>query len=189
MANMMKKDGNQPQQGSQSQQGNQPQVQRGSQGELVRTDPLAVMMRDPFQLMRDLMWDPLGMLQQMMPMRGVGRELVWNPSFEVRETTDAFVIKGDLPGVTEGDLDITVTGNRLAVSGKREHEQEQDEGTMHTYERSYGNFVRTFSLPEIADIDKIKCDLENGVLTMMVPKKPGPSQQSKKVQISSRSRS
>ena len=48
-----------------------------------------------------------------------GRELAWDPSFEVRETDDAFIFKGDMPGVASEDLDISLTGNHLAISGKR----------------------------------------------------------------------
>ena len=183
MADIVKKDGNGPQTQPQGAQRNQPQVQRGSQGELVSMDPLQMMMRDPYQLMRDLMWDPFGMLQQMIPMRGMGREMVWNPNFEVRETDDAFVFKADLPGITTDDIEISVTGKRIRISGKREHEQASTEGTMHTFERSYGNFVRSFSLPDAADLDKISCDLKNGVLTMLVPKRAGSAQQTKKIQI------
>lgn len=189
MADMIKKDGGQ---GQGKGQQNQPQVQRGAQGDqggaLMRTDPMQTLMRDPFQLMRDLMFDPFGMFQAS-PIRTMGRELVWNPTFEVRETDDAFVFQGDLPGVSIDDIEVSVTGNRLRISGKREHEHEANEGTVHTYERSFGNFMRSFSLPEIADIDKINCDLKDGVLTMMIPKKAGAGQQTKKIQVRSGSKS
>lgn len=170
----------------QQQQGNQPQAQKG---ELVRRqDPSQVALRDPFQLMREFISDPFGVMQTL-PWLGIGREQVWTPSFEVRETDEAFVFKGDLPGVKNEDLDITLTGNRLEVSGKRESENELDEGRWHTYERSYGNFRRTFALPESADLDKVRCELKDGVLSMVVPRRPGSSQKARRIQIGSGSKS
>src|SRR5688572_30038457 len=170
----------------QQQQGNQPQ---GERGELVRRqDPSQVAQRDPLQLMREFINDPFGVMQTL-PWLGMGREQIWTPSFEVRETDDAFVFTGDLPGVKNEDLDITLTGNRLEVSGKRESENEINEGRWHTFERSYGNFRRIFALPESAEVDKVRCDLKDGVLSMVVPKKPGSSQKARKIQIGSGSKS
>jgi len=191
MPNVVKKDGGQAQSNQGSQQG-----QQGQRGELVRRDPFSQLMRDPFQmlgrdpfqLMRDMMVDPWRMLQ--MPFGTVNRDLVtWNVGFDVRETDDAFIFKADMPGIRDEDLDISLTGNQLQISGKRDYEQEQDEGRVHTYERSYGTFSRSFSLPESADLDKIKSDLKDGVLTLMVPKKPGSTPQRRKIQIGSGSRS
>jgi HSP20 family protein len=146
------------------------------------------MLRDPYQLMRELMVDPFRMLQ-MSPWGLFGRDLGWNPGFEVRETDDALMFKADMPGIHDQDLDISLSGNQLQISGKREHEQEQGEGQFHTYERSYGSFMRSFALPEYADLDKIRSDLKDGVLTLVVPKKPGSSPQRRKIQIGSGSKS
>lgn len=67
-------------------------------------------------------------------------------------------------GRCSGRPDISLAGNSLQIHGKRDREQEHDEGTVHTYERSYGSFTRSFALPDAADLDKIKCDLKDGVL-------------------------
>lgn len=186
MANVVKKDGGQQVQGSQ--QGNQPQ-----RGELVRRDPWQQMMRDPFQmlsrnpfqLMRDLLNDPFRTMFQMTPFESYGRQMAWNPDFDIRETDQAFVFKADIPGLRTEDLDISLMGNQLQVAGKREYEQDQEEGQVHTYERSFGSFTRSFTLPESADVDNIHSDLKDGVLTLVVPKKPGTSPQRRKIQISS----
>ena len=98
----------------------------------------------------------------------------------------AFVVTAhlaDIPGIRNEDLDISLSGNQLQISGKREHEQEQGEGQYHTYERSYGSFTRSFTLPESADLDKIRSDMKDGELTLIVPKKPGSSPQRRKIQI------
>ena len=70
----------------------------------------------------------------------------FSPSFEVKETKDSYVFKADVPGVKESDIEGTVTGNRLSISGKREVEHKEQTNTFYTYERSYGDFTRSFLL-------------------------------------------
>jgi HSP20 family protein len=123
---------------------------------------------DPLRMMRDMLrWDPF---QEMLPFAPSVEQAVFAPDFEVKENKDGYVFKADLPGVKESDLEISLTGNRLIVSGKREAEAREENETYFTYERSYGNFTRTFTLPEGADVDHAKADLKNGVLTIVVPK-------------------
>jgi HSP20 family protein len=93
------------------------------------------------------------------------------PAFEVKETSDAFVLKADLPGVAEGDLDIGVHNNVLTVSGTRSAEERKDGESYALYERQFGSFTRSFSLPDMADGEKIAASLENGVLTLTIGKK------------------
>ena len=93
------------------------------------------------------------------------------PAFEVKETPDAYLFKADLPGVKEGDLEIALSGNRILISGKREAEQLEEGDTFYAYERSYGGFSRSFTLPEGADADNVRADLRDGVLSLMVAKK------------------
>src|SRR5512138_772852 len=95
---------------------------------------------DPFEMMRDLIrWDPLSEVGA-----GGTRYFPFVPSFEVKETRDAYVFKADLPGVREDDLDINLTGNRLTVSGTRQEEKHEDDDRFYAYERSYGTFSRSF---------------------------------------------
>lgn len=123
---------------------------------------------EPLRLMRDLMgWEPFaGVLPSLL-----GEPAVFAPRFEVKETKDAYVFKADLPGIEEEDLDITLNGNRLTVSGRREAEQRDEGETYYTYERSYGSFARSFTLPEGADAEQVEADLKDGVLTLSVAKK------------------
>jgi HSP20 family protein len=126
---------------------------------------------DPFERMRELMgFDPL---EQMGRMIG-GQEQTWNfvPAFEVKETKDSYIFKADLPGVKESDLDITLTGDRLTVSGKRETEKEDESDRYYTYERSYGSFTRSFTLPEGVDGEHCSAELKDGVLNLRLPKVP-----------------
>ncbi len=123
---------------------------------------------DPFEMMRDLVrWDPFAELGA-----GSMRETPFLPTWEVKETRDAYVFKADLPGIKEDDLEINLTGNRLTVSGTREEEKHGDEDRFYAYERSYGTFSRSFTLPEGVDPDHAEADLSAGVLTISIPKRP-----------------
>jgi len=95
----------------------------------------------------------------------------FSPAFEVKETTDAFVLKADLPGVAESDLDIGVHNNVLTVSGTRSAEERKDGESYALYERQFGSFSRSFSLPDQADGERIEAKLESGVLTLTIGKK------------------
>jgi HSP20 family protein len=171
MANVQKKDG------GELARRDQPQQQ-------LSRDPFQMLMRDPFAMMREMMSDPFRMFQ-------MTRDVSWNPSFEVKETNDAFVFKADMPGIRNDDLDISLDGNRLLISGNREAEREEgeDQGRYHTYERSYGSFSRMFTLPDSSDLEHIRTDLKDGVLTLVVPKKASSQPQKRKIQIGSGSKS
>lgn len=135
---------------------------------------------DPFRAMRDLMsWDPF---REMAPMIPAFDRFAFSPSFDVTEDKDAFVFKADVPGVKQEDLEITTQGNRIQITGKRDHEQETKNAAVYTYERQYGSFTRSFTLPDGADINLAKSELKDGVLTLVVPKKA--TAQSKKIEIS-----
>lgn len=133
---------------------------------------------EPYRMMRDLLsWDPFREIAPFMPREPVG----FAPTFEVKETKDGYVFKADVPGVKEGDLDISVTGNRLTIAGKRESEKEEKGDTYYSCERSYGSFQRTFTLPEGVDMSSVHGDLDKGVLTLSIKKMP--SAQTKKIPI------
>lgn len=122
---------------------------------------------EPFRLMRDfLRWDPLRDYDLGAP------TAAFMPSFDVKEGPDAYQFKADLPGILEADLEISLESNRLTVAGKRESETLKEGERSHLSERSNGSFSRTFSLPEDVDSEKVVAELRNGVLTLMVPKRP-----------------
>jgi HSP20 family protein len=135
--------------------------------------PAAIARRewDPFRIMREMLrWDPFQETRPQWPTEFA----VYAPAFEVKETKDAFVFKADLPGVREQDLEVTVTGNRLTVSGHRleEKEEKEKDQTYYAYERSYGSFTRTFTLPDGADTAHVKAELKSGELVIGIPKTP-----------------
>lgn len=104
------------------------------------------------------------------------------PDIELKETKDAYVVKADLPGVHDEDIEVSITGNRLTVSGKREEEERQEDDRYFAYERSYGAFSRSFVMPESADLERVKANLKEGVLHVTVPKKA--EMQARKIEIS-----
>ena len=124
---------------------------------------------DPFRLMREMIrWDPFRELESNFG----GAERGFMPSFEVKETKDAYEFRADLPGVKEQDLELSVTGNRLSVSGHREQERENEGDQFFAREVSYGSFTRSFTLPEGTDAENVHAELKSGVLTISVPKRP-----------------
>ena len=134
--------------------------------------------QEPFMSMRDLLnWNPF---RESM---GLMDTAAYAPTFEVKETPTAYVFKADIPGIREEDLSVELANNRLVVSGKREEEKKEDNETYHLFERSYGSFSRSFSLPEDVHSSKVDAHLRDGVLTVTVVKSPEAKPQ--KIQIQS----
>jgi HSP20 family protein len=125
---------------------------------------------DPMVWARDLWsWDPF---RQIMPSFALEMPH-FNPTFDVKELPEAYLFRADVPGVTEKEIEVLRAGTRLTINGKRETEKEDKGETYYTCERSFGSFSRTFTLPDEIDGDAIHADLKDGVLTVVVPKKPG----------------
>jgi HSP20 family protein len=119
--------------------------------------------RDGFSLARELLaWDPF---------YGHRQPSAFAPAFEVKETSEAFVLRADLPGVAESALDIAVHNSVLTVSGTREAEERKDGENYALYERQFGSFTRSFSLPDTADGERVDAKLADGVLTLTIAKK------------------
>jgi HSP20 family protein len=132
---------------------------------------------DPFRIMDALLGDTFGTVEPWSGPRGFA------PTFEVREAKDAYVFKADLPGIAEKDVEVQMTGNVLTISGERRQESVQEGERYFAIERGYGQFSRSFSLPDGTDAENITADLKDGVLTVRVPKRP--EVQAKKIAIGS----
>jgi len=96
---------------------------------------------------------------------------VWTPPVDIYETDNEVVVRADLPGIDQRDLDIRLENNVLTLKGERKMEQEVKEDNYHRIESAYGTFVRSFTLPAIVEEDKIKAEYKNGVLKIVLPKK------------------
>jgi len=96
----------------------------------------------------------------------------WAPCVDIHETEKELTLTAELPGVDENDVEVNVEGNTLSLKGKREFEKETKEEDYHRIERSYGSFYRSFTLPSYVDQDKIKAEYDDGLLKLIMPKKP-----------------
>ncbi len=112
---------------------------------------------------------------------GGGGARRWIPAMDLVETGEHFVLKADLPGMTEADVKIEIEKNVLTVSGERRTELEDKHEGYYRLERSTGAFARSLTLPEGVDADAVSAAFEDGVLEVRIPK---PAQaQPRRVQI------
>ncbi len=95
----------------------------------------------------------------------------WTPPVDIYETENELVLKADVPDIDPKDVGIQLENGTLTLKGERKFEEQKNGRGFHRIERSYGKFVRAFSLPETVDGDKVKADYKNGVLTITLPKK------------------
>ncbi|NGZ04109.1 MAG: heat-shock protein Hsp20 [Nitrospira sp. WS238] len=94
----------------------------------------------------------------------------WTPSVDISETEGEYQIKAEIPDVKKEDVKVTLEDGVLTIQGERKHEKEEKGKKYHRIERSYGSFVRTFSLPDVIDEDKVRAEFKEGVLNLSLPK-------------------
>ena len=112
-----------------------------------------------------------------------GDAQAWTPVANISETEDAYLIKAELPEVSKEDVKVTVNENVITISGERRKEAMHQDEKVHRVESFYGNFARSFRLPEDADIAAIQAESRNGVLKVRVPKTPAPKPRTVEVQV------
>lgn len=94
----------------------------------------------------------------------------WMPVVDVTETKDEVIVRAEVPGMTKEDISVTLQENVLTLRGEKKQEKTEKEAAFHRMERSYGSFVRSFTLPTLVQADKAKADYKDGVLTITLPK-------------------
>jgi HSP20 family protein len=94
----------------------------------------------------------------------------WMPAMDLVETEDRFVLRADLPGLGEGDVNIEVEDRVLTVSGERKTEHEGNGEGYHRVERAFGAFSRSLTLPEGVDAESVAASFDRGVLEIRIPK-------------------
>ncbi len=94
----------------------------------------------------------------------------WTPLCDIYEEGDNIVVKAELPGLDENDIDIQVENNILTLRGERKREKEVKSENLFRTERSYGSFTRSFTLPVTVDTEKIRAEYKDGVLLLTMPK-------------------
>jgi len=107
----------------------------------------------------------------------------WSPAVDIVETEDALVLKADLPDVKLEDIDVRVENETLTIKGERKFEKEEKIKGYHRIERSYGAFMRSFTVPASLEADKVSAEYKNGVLTVTLPKREEAKPRQVKVQV------
>src|SRR5580658_9046474 len=108
----------------------------------------------------------------------------WTPAVDIFETANDLVLRADLPDVDLKDIDVRVENQTLTIAGQRKFEQQDSVKGYHRIERSYGNFVRSFAVPNSFDTEHIGASFKNGVLTVSLPKKEAAKPRQIKVEVS-----
>lgn len=98
----------------------------------------------------------------------------WMPAVNVRETGDELLLTAELPGMTHDDISIELENNVLTLSGEKTEEKKEgdEERRYHLWERRYGTFQRSFTLPRTVNPDEIRATFHNGILEVHLPKAP-----------------
>ena len=128
---------------------------------------------DPFRELED-MSERLNRVFSRPSLRTSGKENLtvadWMPTVDISETEGEYLIKAELPEVRKEDVKVTVENGVLTLQGERRQEKEEKGKRFHRVERSYGSFVRRFTLPESVDESSVKAEYKDGVLNLHLPK-------------------
>ena len=131
---------------------------------------MALVRWDPTRELDSLQGDMNRLFDRFFEGRGTNGGRRWIPAMDLLETEDHLVLRGDLPGLTEDDVDIEIKDNVLTVSGERSAENEEKSEGFHRVERSFGSFSRSLTLPQGVSADKVEANFDNGVLEVRIPK-------------------
>ena len=108
----------------------------------------------------------------------------WAPSVDVAETAEEFQIKAELPDIRKEDVKLSIENGVLRIEGERKQEKEEKGKKWHRVERSYGSFLRTFTLPDNIDDAKVQAEFKDGVLNVRLPKSATAKPKSVQVKVS-----
>jgi HSP20 family protein len=109
----------------------------------------------------------------------------WTPSCNVSETAEEYRIEAELPGVKQEDLEVNVENGVLTLRGERKEKKEEKGKKYHRVESSYGSFMRSFSLPEDADEDKVAAEYKDGLLHVRIPRTEPKESKARTVEVKS----
>jgi HSP20 family protein len=123
----------------------------------------------PEGLLRD--WDlPFGRLSRRLEELG-RRPAMLSPAVDLSEDEKSYVVTAELPGVGKDDVTVELNEDVLTIRGEKKSEREEKKDRSHWVERSYGSFVRSFTLPPTAQPEEMKASFKDGVLRIEIPKK------------------
>lgn len=149
---------------------------------------MSIVRWDPFRELEDMS----NRLNRVFGRSGLSRDLDkdamvafdWAPSVDISENTEEFIIKAEIPGVSKDDVKVSIADDVVSIQGERKQEKEEKDKKLHRVERSYGSFLRTFSLPSNIDDAKVQAQFKDGVLTVRLPKSPTAKPKSIDVKVS-----
>jgi HSP20 family protein len=127
--------------------------------------PLTSLLRDEFLNDREL--SPWGNSPLSNALRSTHS---FNPAVDIVERDNAYLVKAEVPGLAPENIDVQVENDVLTVRGERKYENEEEQAGYRRVERSYGSFARSFVLPKGTNPDTVEAQVENGVLTVTIPK-------------------
>lgn len=116
---------------------------------------------------------------------GLADLATWAPVVDIYETESELVVKADLPGFQDKDIDVRVENNTLTIRGERKFEKDVNEDNYLRVERAYGSFMRSFSLPNTVSTENIRAEYRNGVLTLHMAKLEESKPKQIKISVSS----
>jgi len=149
---------------------------------------MAVVRWDPFsgadELFHHLMPAMSGRLPRLaLHTDGDHAHLEWMPSADISETDKEYLVRAHLPAVKKEDVKVSVARGMLTIEGERKHDTDEKKEHFHRMESVHGSFARSFSLPENANTDAIRCEARDGVLTVHIPKKEPAESKPKQIKI------
>jgi len=113
---------------------------------------------------------------------GEGQGTIMAPKIDISETENELRVRAELPGVSQGDVEVMLNNDMLTIRAEREIEQQEDREDYHLVEMSYGTFQRTLQLPYRVDPDQVQARFENGILTISIPKSQA-QQRSNRIEV------
>ena len=141
---------------------------RGKQREGERAEsPLVTLRSEMDRLFDTFLREPLGTIDW--PFVGQGR---WSPAVDVAESDEEVVVRAEMPGIDPKDLDVSVSGRQLVLSGEKKESTENEGKDFYHSESRYGSFRRLVQLPEGVDTKNVDAQYANGVLTLRLKKTP-----------------
>jgi len=105
------------------------------------------------------------------------------PAVDVAETDKAYEITAELPGMSDKNVEVKLTGGVLTIKGEKQEEKEEKKKDYYLHERNFGAFQRAFQVPDGVDADKIEASFKNGVLTVTLPKSAETQKSAKKIDV------
>jgi HSP20 family protein len=146
---------------------------------------MAIVKYNPFRDLRG-MQDQMNRLLDMAWNRESGEELregLWQPMVDIYEDETSVIIKAEVPGIDQNDIEVRIEDNTLTLRGERKHDQTIQKENYHRVERYYGSFQRSFSLPHTIDQGNVRATCDKGVLTVTLPKREETKPKQIKVEV------